>query len=420
MVLTIASPDLTAVRDQFPALQPRRGQPAPIFLDTPGGTQVPEPVLAAVRDCLVSANANTGGAFATSERSDAILAGARDAVADLLNAAPEEIVFGANMTTLTFALSRAIATLLHPGDEIVTTVLDHDANIAPWLAIARERGCTVRTVDITIPDCRLDMDQLGAMLSPKTRLLAIGYASNATGTINDIAAATRWAREVGAWTYVDAVQFAPHGSVDVQAIGCDFLACSAYKFYGPHVGVLYGTAERLAEIPAFKVRPQRDEAPWRHETGTLNHEGIAGTGAAVDYLADLGRRFGGAGPDAGRRAALVAAMGAIRRHEMSLFARLLAGVERLPGVRVWGITDRAAFDHRGPTLCFSWDARSPRGTAAWLGRHGINAWDGDYYATALMERLGLAPDGAVRLGLAHYTTTAEVDRVLDVLEAAAR
>jgi len=417
MTVRIASPDLAPARALFPALQATAdGGMAPIFLDNPGGTQVPEPVLAAMRDSLVGANANTGGAFGTSQRSDAALVAARAALADLLNAVPDEIVFGANMTTLTFAISRGIAHLLQPGDEIVTTVLDHDANVAPWLAIARERGATVRVVDIRTPDCTLDMDQLADLLTPRTRLLAIGYASNATGTINDIPTAVRLAHDVGAWVYVDAVQYAPHGSIDVRALDCDFLACSAYKFFGPHVGVLYGKAERLAEVPAYKVRPQQDESPWRHETGTLNHEGIVGAAAAVDYLATLGSFDPSATIVAPtRRAQIGAAMAAIRAHEMALFDRLLTGVERLPGVRVWGITDRARFAQRGPTLAFTWDAFSPRETAALLGRHGINAWDGDYYATNLMERLGLAPDGAVRLGLAHYNTAAEVDKTLAVL-----
>jgi cysteine desulfurase family protein (TIGR01976 family) len=422
MTLRTAPPDLTPVRALFPALATSDGGGMPpVFLDNPGGTQVPEPVLAAMRDYLVGANANTGGAFATSERSDAVLAGARRAVADYLNATPAEIVFGANMTSLTFAFSRGLGRLLAPGDEIVTTVLDHDANIAPWLALERERGVVVRTLDVRVPDCTLDLDQLAALLGPKTRLLAIGYASNATGTINDVATATRLAHEVGAWVFVDAVQYAPHGAIDVRALDCDFLVCSAYKFFGPHVGILYGKRALLAEVPTHKVRPQLDEPPYRFETGTLNHEGIAGTAAAIDYLATLGRRFAGDGPQAAdRRAAIEAAMAAIRAHELALFERLLSGVEALDGVRVWGIADRARFDQRGPTLAFTWDTMSPRETAAWLGRHGIHAWDGDYYATALMERLGLAPGGAVRLGIAHYNTVDEIDRTLDVLQDAQR
>ena len=408
--------DVAAVRAQFPALTGSAADPAPVFFDNPGGTQVPHPVVAAMTDYLVNANANTGGAFATSERSDAALAAARQALADFLNApAPHQVVFGANMTGLTFAVSRAFGRLLQPGDEIVTTVLDHDANVAPWLELATERGAVIRTVDIRTPDCTLDMDQLAALLSPKTKLLAIGLASNATGTVNDVAAATRLAQAAGARVYVDAVQFAPHRAIDVQALGCDFLVCSAYKFFGPHVGVLYGTEEALDALPAIKVRPASDHLPWRLETGTVNHEGIVGAGAAVDYLADLGRRTAALAPATPRRAAIVAAMDAIAAHEAALFDHLLNGIEALPGARVWGITDRVRFADRGPTACFTWDRLSARETAAHLGRHGVNAWDGDYYAMALMQRLGLAPGGAVRLGLAHYNTTDEVDRVVALL-----
>lgn len=412
--------DLSFVRERFPALsvaESAGGMP-PVFFDNPGGTQVPESVIAAMTGYLTRANANSGGAFATSERSDRAIAEARAALADFVHAAsPREIVFGQNMTSLTFALSRGFGRMLSPGDEIVTTVHDHDANIAPWVAVAAERGAIVRTVDVRTPDCTLDLEQLAAVLTPKTRLLALGYASNATGTINDVATATRWAHAVGAWVYVDAVQYAPHGLLDVQALDCDFLVCSAYKFFGPHVGVLYGKADRLAELPAYKVRPQLDEPPYRHETGTLNHEGIVGAGAAVEYLAGLGRTVTPVTARAGltRREAVVAAMGAIRAYELDLFEHLLAGIERLPGARVYGITDRARFNERGPTVAFTWDALAPRATAALLGRHGVYAWDGDYYAMALMARLGLAPGGAIRLGLAHYNTHAEIDRALAVL-----
>ena len=416
--------DLSFAREHFPALSVAEtpGGVPPVFFDNPGGTQVPATVIAAMTDYLTRANANSGGAFATSERSDRALADTREALADFVNAAsPHEIVFGQNMTSLTFAVSRGFGQLLSSGDEIVTTVLDHDANIAPWLAIAAERGAIVRTIEVHDVDCTLDLEQLAAVLSPRTRLVAIGYASNATGTVNDVATATRWAHAVGAWVYVDAVQYAPHGLVDVQALDCDFLVCSAYKFFGPHVGVLYGKADRLAELPAYKVRPQRDEPPYRHETGTLNHEGIVGAGAAVEYLANLGRTISPSAVRASltRRDAIVTAMDAVRAYEVDMFEHLLAGIERLPGARVYGITDRSRFTERGPTVAFTWDALAPRATAALLGRHGVYAWDGDYYAMALMERLGLAPDGAIRLGLAHYNTHAEIDHTLDVLASAA-
>ncbi len=409
------------LRSQFPSLSSSgpTGRPA-IFLDNPGGTQVPHSVIRAMGDYLSTSNANTGGPFATSQRTDAMMMAARQAAADLLNAtSPSDVMFGANMTTLTFSLSRAIGRTLGAGDEIVTTALDHEANIAPWTMMAEDRGAVVRCVDVRPDDCTLEMDQLAATMSPRTRLVAVGYASNATGTINNIRRVISLAHAVGALVFIDAVQFAPHGLIDVQELDCDFLACSAYKFFGPHAGLLYGKRSVLESLPVDKVRPQKDAAPYRFETGTLNHEGIAGTAAAVDYLASIGRLVAGSSPDLDRRAALKAAFGWIRTHEMALFDRLLMGVEQIPGVKVWGITDRARFAERGPTLCFTWPLMTPLETASWLGREGVFIWDGDYYATTLMERLGLAPDGAVRMGLAHYNTDAEVDRILALLTDAA-
>lgn len=412
---------ITGLRNEFPALANSgpTGRP-PIFLDNPGGTQVPRSVVRAIADYLSGSNANTGGPFATSERTDAMLAGARQAAADLLNAgSPSEIMFGANMTTMTFALSRAFGRTLEPGDEIITTALDHETNIAPWTRIAEERGAVLRQVDVRPADCTLDMDQLESIMTNRTRLVAIGYASNATGTINDVRRAIELAHAVGALVFVDAVQFAPHGLIDVQDINCDFLACSAYKFFGPHVGVLYGKRDILQALPADRVRPQKNVPPYRFETGTLNHEGIAGTAAAIDYLASIGRQTATIETNGERRAALVKAFRWIRSHEMELFARIITGVEQIPGLRIWGVTDRSHFSQRGPTLCFTWPAMTPLETATWLAREDIYVWDGDYYATTLMERLGLAPEGAVRIGLAHYNTAEEVDRVIDLLVSAA-
>jgi cysteine desulfurase family protein (TIGR01976 family) len=287
--------DPHAIRPLFPALsQEVAGRPA-VFFDAPGGTQVPTPVIAAISDYLAHSNANTHGAFATSRRTDETIAAAHQAMADLLGCAPEETVFGANMTTLTFALSRALGRELGAGDEIVVTRLDHDANVAPWRAL-EERGVTIREVDVDIEDCTLDLADLEAQLSARTRLVAVGYASNAVGTINDVARVVALARQAGALSFVDAVHYAPHGPIDVAALGCDFLACSVYKFFGPHVGVLYGKAAQLERLRPYKVRPASNASPERWMTGTQNHEGLAGVTAAVDYLAGLGDApAGGAG-----------------------------------------------------------------------------------------------------------------------------
>jgi cysteine desulfurase family protein (TIGR01976 family) len=410
--------DVDALRREFPALAltDHEGRPVVLF-DGPGGTQVPQRVIDAVTGYYHESNANHGGAFATSERSDAIVALAREALADLLNAAaPEEVKFGANMTTLTFHLSRSIAAALEPGDEIVVTTLDHDANVAPWRRVAEDRGLVVRTVDIREDDCTLDLDAWDAALGPRTRLVAFGWASNAVGSINPVAELVRRAHAAGAWTYIDAVHAAPHLALDVRAVDTDFLACSVYKFFGPHLGVVYGRASILDSLPAYKVRPAHD----RFETGTANFEGIAGAGAAVEYLASLGVTHGGARPDASRRERIVSAMGAIRAYEMELYERLVTGLESVPGLRLLGITDRHRFGERTPTAAFTVAGLAPRAVAEALGRRGIAVWDGDFYATGLIERLGLAGSGGVvRVGLTHYNTADEVDRLVTELRAIA-
>jgi cysteine desulfurase family protein (TIGR01976 family) len=412
--MTAATPalDVAALRRRFPALAVEHDGRPMAFFDGPGGTQVPDSVIAAVGDYYRTSNANADGAFPTSERSDAILANAHAAVTDLVGAAsPAEITFGANMTSLTFHVSRSIGATWAPGDEIIVTTLDHDANVSPWRAIAADRGVRVRTLDIRPDDCTLDLDELDRVLSPRTRLVAVGWASNAVGTINPVAEIVRRAHAAGGWTYIDAVHWAPHGPIDVRAIDTDFLVCSVYKFFGPHAGVLYGRADVRERLPAYKVRPAHD----RFETGTQNHEGQAGTLAAVEYLADVGRSVGG-GPD--RRAALVAGMTAIRRYEMDLYGRLVDGLATIPGLRLWGITDRARFADRTPTAALTIDGIAPRTLAERLGRQGIATWDGDFYATGLIERLGLANDGGVlRIGLTHYNTADEVDRLVDALAA---
>ncbi len=402
--------------------------------------RVIDAVVAYYRD----ANANHGGAFATSVRSDAILEEAHEAVADLLGAAsPAEVKFGQNMTSLTFALSRSIARVLRPGDEVVISRLDHEANRAPWIAAAADAGATVREIPFDPAACTLDLGFLDDVLSERTRLVAVGYASNAVGTVNPVAEIVRRAHAVGAWTFVDAVHYAPHGLIDVATLGTDFLACSAYKFFGPHLGILWGRTELLEALPAYKVRPASD----RWETGTQNHEGIAGTLAAVEYLAEVGERFGageagaggaagsgarvggssgeaGAGAPAGtgssRRARLVSAMRAIEAYERELSARLLTGVVGIPGLKVHGLADPARVAERTPTFAVTLAGWTPRGLAEALAAAGIYAWEGDFYATTLVEDLGLATSGGVvRLGMVHYTTFDEVDRLLATLGALA-
>jgi cysteine desulfurase family protein (TIGR01976 family) len=411
--------DAAAQRQEFPALGLEQDGTPLAFFDGPGGTQVPQRVIDAVTNYYRTSNANDGGAFVTSQRSDAIVAEARAALADLLNAgSPGEIKFGANMTTLTFHLSRSIGASLAPGDEVIVTTLDHEANVAPWRAMAADRGLIVQTVDIRPADGTLDLDDLRAKLSSRTRLVAFGYASNAIGTINPVAEIVGLAHAAGALTYVDAVHYAPHGPIDVAALDTDFLACSVYKFFGPHLGVVYGKATVLDGLPAYKVRPAHD----RFETGTANFEGIAGALAAVDYLGSVGERYGGgfAGEFpgmAGRRLHLHAGLRAIRTYEMDLFRRLLAGLARIDGVRLWGIADPTRFAERTPTAAITFVGCSPRAAAEALGREGITAWDGDFYAQALIERLGLFEAGGVlRIGLTHYNTVAEVDRLLAALE----
>lgn len=418
MATTSVAFDPAVLRAQFPALALEQDGRPVVFFDGPGGTQVPQRVIDAVAGYYREMNANADGAFATSRRSDAMIVEARAAFADFLGAGSSaEIKFGANMTTLTFHLSRSIGATLRPGDEVVVTTLDHEGNVSPWRAMAADRGLVVRTVNIDPADCTLDLADLEAKLNERTRLVAFGYASNAVGTINDVRAFVDRAHAVGALTYVDAVHYAPHGPIDVRALGTDFLVCSVYKFFGPHAGVLYGREEILERLPAYKVRPAHD----RFETGTLNHEGIAGSLAAVEYLAGVGERFGGPYRDAfaglvGRRLALRTAMRAIRVHELTLLEQLMAGLARLPRVRVWGIADPARFDERVPTVALTMAGIAPRAIAEWLGERGVFTWDGDFYAQALIERLGLFESGGVlRIGLCHYNTAEEVDRLLEAL-----
>ena len=407
--------DVNAVRRAFPALAQTHGGRQVVFFDNPGGTQCPQVVIDAVSHYLAFDNANHGGAFATSRRSDAMLADAHQAMADFLGAAsPAEIVFGPNMTTLTFGVSRALGRHLSAGDEIIVTRLDHDANVSPWLLLAGDRGASVRWVDIHPEDCTLDLDSLASQLSSRTKIVAVGYASNAVGTVNDVDRIVGLAHDAGALVFLDAVQYAPHAPIDVQALGCDFLACSAYKFYGPHVGILYGRLDLLERLTAYKVRPAGSQPPDKFETGTQNHEGIAGTRAAVEYLAGLADTVPAG---ASRRERILAAMSEIETYERELCARLLDGLASIPGVRIRGIADRARLCDRGPTVSFTMDGRAPRHIAERLAGAGIFAWSGHFYAVALTDRLRLdASGGLLRVGLAHYNTAEEIDRLLLELE----
>jgi cysteine desulfurase family protein (TIGR01976 family) len=405
--------DLTRVRSQFPSLsQTVAGQPA-VFLDGPGGTQVPQRVIDAISDYLKNSNANTSGAYATSRRTDAVIAGARAAMADFFGCDPDEVVFGPNMTTLTFALSRSLGRELGPGDEILLTHLDHDANISPWRAL-EERGVTIRFVDVNQEDCTLNMADLAQKLNSRTRVVAVGYASNAVGTINDVREIVRLAHQKGALAYIDAVHYAPHGPIDVRALDCDFLVCSSYKFFGPHMGILYGKREHLQRLQPYKVRANTNAVPNRWEWGTLNHECIAGIAACVEYLADLGRQVDLSVST--RRAALLAAYGAIQRHERGLMETLIGGLLALPGLKFYGISDVAKLDRRCPTVAVRIAGHTPLDLATRLGERGIFTWDGNYYALNLTERLDVEKDGGfLRIGLAHYNTAAEVQRLLQGL-----
>lgn len=411
--------DVNAIRLQFPALQELyNGKPA-IFMDNPGGTQVHRSVIDAMTDYLVRRNANTHGVFETSRRTDVVIDYARQAVADFLGCDPDETVMGNNMTSLTFALGRSLAQEFGPDDEIVVTRLDHDANVWPWVMMAQDTGATVRYVDVDVENCTLDMEHFRSLIGPKTRLVAIGYASNAVGTVNDVRTIAGWAREAGAYSFVDAVQYAPHGLIDVREIGCDFLACSSYKFFGPHMGHLYGKREHLQRLRAYRVRPAGEELPGKWETGTKNHEGMAGAAAAIDYIAGIGSIYGKAPANAGRREKLRAAWKVIGEHEAMLLDRLITGLKSIPQVRIYGITERSEWNQRMATVSIRKEGLTPQALAEKLAAENIFVWNGNYYAVSIAERLGVEQSGGmVRIGLVHYNTLDEVNRLLNVVDRA--
>src|ERR1700758_5054655 len=441
MPLTETAPaalDLNYVRSQFPSLaQTVNGHPA-AFLDGPGGTQVPQRVIDAIANYLRRDNANTGGAYATSRHTDAMIAEARAAIADFLHCGADEVVFGPNMTTLTFAISRALGRELKPGDEIVLTRLDHDANFSPWAAMAEDRGITVRIAEFHDEDCTLDLADLASKITDKTKLVAVGYASNAVGTINPVKQIVELAHKAGALAYIDAVHYGPHGLIDVAGLDCDFLACSTYKFFGPHMGVLFGKREHLKRLRPYKVRPNTNAIPNCWEWGTLNHECIAGIAACVEYFADLGRhtlessggghfvlesggdgRLGRPSSEARpvtRRAAIEAAYQAIHEHERALLEKMITGLLKIPRLKIYGLTDPSRFHERCATLAVRIDGHTPLELATKLGERGFFTWDGNYYALNLTEHLDVEKSGGfLRIGLVHYNTIDEVDRLLAAL-----
>jgi cysteine desulfurase family protein (TIGR01976 family) len=395
------------IRQQFPALGRVVGGEPVAFFDGPAGSQVPRAVIDAMGDYLAYHNANTHGFFATSRETDAIITTARERMADFLGArTPNEVAFGANMTTLTFALSRALRREWSAGDEVIVTELDHQANVSPWRQAAEEVGAVVRTVELDPESGTLRMDQLEGFLGPKTRLVAVGYSSNALGTINDVHQVARLCRQAGALSFVDAVHYAPHGTIDVEEIGCDFLACSAYKFFGPHLGILWGRSELLDSARPFKLPPASDRSPERWETGTLSHEAIAGAAAAVEWIAGLAPS-----QDGSWRERMIGGMHAIDEIEHPLLDRVFSGLATIPGVRLYGPPPTA---RRVPTVAITLEGRHPDEVARKLAAEGIFVWSGDFYATTVIDRLGLRESGGVvRIGLAPYNTADEVDRLIE-------
>lgn len=407
--------NLESIRSQFPALQ-RQGKSGQrcLYLDAPGGTQVPQAVIDAMAVYLSTRNANTHGQFSTSRESDRMIERARQLGAAFLGAPrAADIHFGANMSTITFHLSRAILQTLQAGDEIIVTHLDHDANISPWLAL-QKFGIVIKWLDFRRPDCTLQIDDFRKLLTKRTRLVAVGYASNAVGTVNDVKTIVAHARQAGALSFIDAVHFAPHGLIDVAALDCDFLVCSAYKFFGPHLGIAFVKEAVADALPIDRVRPQAPEPPEKFETGTLNHEGLAGFVAAIEYLTSLSAK---AETPSDPRQAIVQTMTAITAYEQRLSRMLISGLQQIPGVKIHGIVDPEFFSKRTPTFSITVNGHHPQEIARKLGDRDIFVWDGDFFAVEVIQKLGLAQSGGlVRIGLTHYNTFAEIDTLLDGLK----
>lgn len=411
--------DVQVIRQQFPSLH----RPA-IFFDNPAGTQISKPSLDRINKYLLECNANHGGSFETSRKSDEILDEAHAAMADFLNAArPEEIIFGNNMTTLTLHISRSLARNLKEGDNILVTRLDHDANIAPWMLVAEDKGCNLIWVDIDVEAGTLDLDDFARALERKPKIAAFGYASNLLGTVNPVKNLTTMAHEAGALVYIDAVQYAPHGPIDVQDIGCDFLVCSSYKFFGPHAGTLYGKYDLLNELKAYKVRPASNDLPYKFETGTQNHEGIAGVLGALEYFEWMGSQFGADQVQVwkeagftGRSLLLKQGMSVMQDYETELSRALIQAIESVPGTRIHGVTDLERLHERVPTVSFTIEGRRPEEIAEKLAEQNIYVWNGHNYALAIVERMGLLDAGGmIRVGPVHYNTLDEIERFREAL-----
>jgi len=414
--------DLAALRAQFPALAETDNGVARVYLDNPAGTQVPLQVAERMSECLLHSSANLGGFFATSSMADAVVSNSRLAMADFLNApTPEEIVFGQNMTTITLHMSRSIGKHLKAGDEIILSQMDHDANVQPWVLLARDLGLKIRWLPFDTDTFEFDLTKLDELLNSKTRLVCVGAASNLTGTINDIKTISSRARETGAWSYIDAVQSAPHIATDVQDLGCDFLTCSAYKFFGPHQGILWGRREVLEQLEPYKVRPAPAALPWCFETGTQSHEGMAGTAAAVDYFAWIGETMADSSyadncQFVGRRRHIRAAMHYLFEYESTLARHLVNGLMQVPGVKIQGITSDDAMGRRVPTVAFTHGSMKSPVIAQRLAAQNIFVWSGHNYAVEAAKALGIYDSGgAVRVGAVHYNSIEEIDVLLQVV-----
>ena len=407
--------DLGAIRSQFPALDETDDGVARVYFDNPAGTQVPRRVVDAMSHCMLQASANMGGYFRTSAAAGDIVADAQEAMADFLNApSADEIVFGQNMTSLTFHVSRSIGRYLDAGDEIILSRMDHDANVEPWVLLARDCGLTIRWLPFDTRTFEFDLQQLKGLLNKRTRLVCVCAASNLTGTINDVRSICRLARDAGAWTYIDAVQSAPHMVNDVQDFDCDFLVCSPYKFFGPHQGTLWGRREVLEVLEPYKVRPAPDAIPWCFSPGTASHEGMAGTAAAVDYFAWVGETM--AGGVGSRRSKVRAGMAAIAEYEQTLSQHLVQGLKSIPGITIHGITADEAMSRRGPTVAFTHERHTADDIARGLAAENIFAWSGHNYAVEVAKSLGIYESGgAVRVGPVHYNTPGEIDRFFAAL-----
>lgn len=410
--------DVEAVRGQFPALQATvEGKPV-VYFDNPAGTQVPKKVISAITDLFLHYNVNTEAPNTASRRATQLAVDARQAAADLLGADPDEIAFGNNMTSMTVLLSRGLVHELKPGDEVVLSHLEHDANVGPWVLMAEEAGATVRWIDIDASGA-IDIEHAREIINPKTKLVAVSYASNGTGSINDVASLINLAKAQGAWTFIDAVQFAPHGLIDVKALDCDFLSCSAYKFYGTHVGLLYGKRDLMTRIKAYTVRPSLKKLPSRWEPGTKNYEGLVGMLAAIDYIAELGVTYGEASESDGRRNRLKAAWPVITSYEQQLAERLIRGLNTISGLEVYGVTNPDEMDERVSTVSFRKEGLTPAQLGEALGAEEIHCRYGDYLAVALIDRLGLRDTGgSTRIGPVHYNTFDEIDQAIEVIKKA--